>query len=126
MNHLGEKIKSLRTAKRMTQQEFADRLHIAKSTVSAYENGSRVPSYDILLKIARVFKVSVDHLLGYSSKLTIDVTGLTQKQINVIQDIVATYQRHNALYRTMKEDDSAMDAFHAMGFSEEEEADWLK
>ena len=95
MNAVGERIKELRKARRMTQNEFAERINVTKSTVSAYENGSRLPSYDVLIRIARLFKVSTDHLLGYSKKTEIDVTGLTRKQINVIQDMITTYQRHN-------------------------------
>ena len=106
MNAVGERIKELRKARRMTQNEFAERINVTKSTVSAYENGSRLPSYDVLIRIARLFKVSTDHLLGYSEKTEIDVTGLTRKQINVIQDMIATYQRHNRFYQAIQEDRS--------------------
>lgn len=110
----------------MTQAEFASRLGVTKSAVSSYENGTRLPSYDVLIKIARIFRVSTDNLLGYSSKSVIDVTGLTQKQINTIQDVVTTYQRCNSLYRTMMEEDSAVNTLIAMGLADEDEADWLK
>ena len=63
MIELGTRIKALRTARRMTQAEFAERINVTKSAVSAYENGSRLPSYDVLIKIARLFKVSTDNLL---------------------------------------------------------------
>ena len=106
MVELGNRIKELRTARKMTQAEFADRLGVTKSAISSYENGSRLPSYDILIKIARVFHVSTDNLLGYSAKSVIDVSDLTQQQINTIQDVVTTYKRYNSLYRTMIEDDS--------------------
>lgn len=126
MVELGNRIKELRTARKMTQAEFADRLGVTKSAISSYENGSRLPSYDILIKIARVFRVSTDNLLGYSAKSVIDVTGLTQKQINTIQDVVTTYKRCNSLYRTMMEDDSALNILISMGLAPEDDADWLK
>lgn len=126
MVDLGTRIKSLRNARKMTQAEFASRLGVTKSAVSSYENGTRLPSYDVLIKIARIFRVSTDNLLGYSSKSVIDVTGLTQKQINTIQDVVTTYQRCNSLYRTMMEEDSAVNTLIAMGLADEDEADWLK
>lgn len=126
MVDLGTRIKSLRNARKMTQAEFASRLGVTKSAVSSYENGTRLPSYDVLIKIARIFRVSTDNLLGYSSKSAIDVTGLTQKQINTIQDVVTTYQRCNSLYRTMMEEDSAVNTLIAMGLADEDEADWLK
>lgn len=94
---LCERIKELRNAKKMTQAELASRIYVTKSAVSAYENGSRLPSYDVLVKIARVFGVSTDHLLGRSYDSVIDATGLTREQISTIQDIVRTYQRYNVL-----------------------------
>ena len=45
MNHLGDQIKHLRTARKMTQAEFAERISVTKSAVSAYENDTRLPSY---------------------------------------------------------------------------------
>ena len=110
----------------MTQAEFAERINVTKSTVSAYENGTRFPSYDVLIRIARLFKVSTDNLLGYSEKSVVDVTGLTRKQINVIQDVVITYKRHNLLYRQMMDEDSVADRLAAMGLIDEDEADWMK
>ncbi|MBE5055956.1 helix-turn-helix transcriptional regulator [Pseudoflavonifractor sp. DSM 107456] len=126
MIDIGTRIKDLRNARRMTQAEFAERINVTKSTVSAYENGTRFPSYDVLIRIARLFKVSTDNLLGYSEKSVVDVTGLTRKQINVIQDVVITYKRHNLLYRQMMDEDSVADRLAAMGLIDEDEADWMK
>lgn len=56
MVDIGNKIKELRTEQKMTQSDLAERLGVTKSSISSYENGSRLPSYDILLKIARIFK----------------------------------------------------------------------
>lgn len=105
MHNVGERVRKLRTARRMTQSEFADRINVTKSTVSAYENGSRLPSYDVLIKIAGLFRVSTDNLLGCSEKAGIDVTGLSIEQINVIQDIVTTYKQYNKLCQKREEDD---------------------
>lgn len=126
MIDIGTRIKDLRNARRMTQAEFAERINVTKSTVSAYENGTRFPSYDVLIRIARLFKVSTDNLLGYSEKSVVDVTGLTRKQINVIQDVIITYKRHNLLYRQMMDEDSVADRLAAMGLIDEDEADWMK
>ncbi|MBC5732087.1 helix-turn-helix domain-containing protein [Pseudoflavonifractor hominis] len=126
MIDIGTRIKDLRNARRMTQAEFAERINVTKSTVSAYENGTRFPSYDVLIRIARLFKVSTDNLLGYSEKSVVDVTGLTRKQINVIQDVVITYKRHNLLYRQMMDEDSVADRLAAMGLIDEDDADWMK
>ena len=98
-NHIGNHIRALRLARGMTQGEFSCRINVAKSTVSAYENGSRLPSYDVLVKIADLFRVTTDDLLGRSSGYRIDVSGLTAKQCSVIQDVVTTFQAYNRLCR---------------------------
>ena len=104
MNSLGETIKSLRTSKRMTQIEFAGRIGVTKSTVSAYENGFRLPSYDVLIRIARLFKVSTDNLLGYSEKAVVDVTGLTRSQIDTVQGVVDACKHYNQIYALASDD----------------------
>jgi transcriptional regulator with XRE-family HTH domain len=59
---VGERIKSLRQERKMSQQEFADAIDVASSTVSMYENGERIPRDQIKLAIANLFGVTVDYL----------------------------------------------------------------
>lgn len=65
---IGAQIKQLRLAAGMTQRELAQRINVGNTTLSQYENGARVPSDEVKLKIAMVFGVSVDYLLGASSE----------------------------------------------------------
>ncbi len=60
------RIKQLREEFHMTQQELADKLEGAKSTVAMYENGNRKPSMGILLKLSDIFDCSIDYILGKS------------------------------------------------------------
>ena len=92
---IGRFLKELRKEKDITQEEFASRINVAKSTVSSYENGSRLPSYDILVKIAQLFHVSTDNLLGCSNTYVLNVTGLTLKQQHTIQEIIEAYLAYN-------------------------------
>lgn len=96
-NHIGNQIKQLRIARDITQAELATRLSVAKSTISSYENGSRLPSYDILIKIAHLFHVSTDNLLGCSTEYFLDITGLTLKQQSTLQEIVQAYHAYNQM-----------------------------
>lgn len=56
--------KELRLKGKFSQQELADKLGIAKSTVSMYENGNREPDLETLESIADFFNVDMDYLLG--------------------------------------------------------------
>ena len=72
---------------------------MTKSAISSYENGSRLPSYDILIKISRIFKVSTDYLLGCVDEKSqvVDVSGLSDKQIASIKSSINTYRTFNAI-----------------------------
>ena len=45
-------------------KELGQKLNLAESTISGYENGNRKPDYDTLNKFADFFDVSTDYLLG--------------------------------------------------------------
>lgn len=82
------RLKQLRTERQLTQTQIADRVGITRSALSAYENETRYPSYDILVKLAYLFGVSTDYLLGKETLYTLDLTGLSTKEITVVVDMV--------------------------------------
>lgn len=53
----------LREKKKISQQKLAMDLNVNQNTVSRYENGSRQADYEMLIKIADYFNVSIDYLL---------------------------------------------------------------
>lgn len=57
-------LKEIRQKRNFTQKEVADYLSCSAVVYSRYENGSRQPSIEVLLKIADLFGVTVDFLLG--------------------------------------------------------------
>lgn len=57
------RIKILREEFNMTQQELADKLDGAKSTIAMYEKGDRKPSMEVLVKLSEIFNCSIDYLL---------------------------------------------------------------
>ena len=59
-----DKIRALRKAADMNQQELANRLHIHVTHLSKMENGHLLPSIDIVQRLMRVFAVSADRLLN--------------------------------------------------------------
>lgn len=61
------RIKSLRKEFNMGQQELADKIGVAKSTIAMYENGTRKPSIKVLFKLSDIFNCSIDYILGKSN-----------------------------------------------------------
>lgn len=60
----GERLRGLREAAGWTQVDLARRLSLDRSTVACYEAGRRTPDVHTAARIAALFGVSVDYLLG--------------------------------------------------------------
>lgn len=88
------KLKVLRISKRLTQEQLAERLGITKSLISAYETGIRSPSLDVLVKLARLLGVTTDFLLGIEKRKMLDVSNLTQNQVDIIYALIEELQAH--------------------------------
>jgi len=85
--NFGEKLKSLRKGQKLTQQQLADRLNVAKSIISYYESGDRFPSYDVLIKIAHTFHVTTDFLLDMERTRILDVSDLKEEDVHALETI---------------------------------------
>ena len=88
MVNMGEKLKMLRKETGLTQTQVAARTGVVVSAVSAYESGMRYPSYKVLIKLAALYHVSTDFLLGVSNARSIDVSGLSEEDIAALQKLV--------------------------------------
>ncbi len=94
MVDFGQKLKTLRKEKGLTQVQLARRIGVTKSVVSAYETSSRYPSYDVLIKFASIFGVSTDYLLGVEKNRTLDISPLTPEQQRAVAHIVELLKPH--------------------------------
>ncbi len=65
-----ERIRDLREDRDLTQQEIADILFINRRTYAAYENGVNSMTPETLIKIAKIYNVSVDYLLNLTDNPT--------------------------------------------------------
>ena len=85
---MNETIKQLRISRGYNQVEFARILGVTKQCVSNWENDNVIPSIEMLVKIADVFHVTTDYILGRSDTTSIDVAGLTNEQISHVSLII--------------------------------------
>lgn len=88
MVDFGNALKTLRLHEEMTQAQLSQKLGLTKSVISAYETGLRLPSYDVLIHIAQIFKVSTDYLLGVEQKDSLDLSGLTQNEKSALLALI--------------------------------------
>lgn len=83
-----EKIKELRLARGITQVELASSLSVTKQSVSNWENNNIMPSIEILLQLSDFFGVSTDYMLGKENEKTLNVSKLTESQIQHLKLII--------------------------------------
>lgn len=67
-NIISVNIKNLRKINKYTQKQLAELLCVAQTTIANYENGVRMPDAEMLQKIADLFDISLDYLLGREEK----------------------------------------------------------
>ena len=65
---IGEKIKALRKAKKLTQEQLAEFLDISSQAVSKWETGMSSPDIDMLPRLAAFFQTTVDELLDFDRR----------------------------------------------------------
>ena len=78
----------------MSQVELANALGVTKQSVSNWENDNIQPSVDMIIRIAKVFSVSTDYLLGLDHSEYIDVNGLPLEIVSHIRQIVDDFRNH--------------------------------
>lgn len=94
MVELGEKLRELRNEKKLTQRQAAKQIGVTASVISAYENGIRQPSYEVLIKLSSLYNASCDYLLGVSGRRmveqqqTVTLDGLTPSKISLVKQLV--------------------------------------
>ncbi len=64
MNTLADRLRTIRQEHRLTQQELANVLGMDRTTYTYYESGKTAPSAANLVKLAKIYNVTVGYLLG--------------------------------------------------------------
>ena len=105
---LGDILAELREDRGLTQLDLSKQLHISNSSISAYENGSRLPSIDIIVCLAKFFDVTTDYLFGLT-KNSVSPNVLTQEFVDgesvgaIIEKLMALDPKQRSAIRLMIE-----------------------
>ncbi len=62
--NFGERLKELRTERKLNQTQLAQAIHVSNGIISLWENGLREPTLSNLLALAEYFSVSLNELVG--------------------------------------------------------------
>ncbi|MCH5299337.1 MAG: helix-turn-helix transcriptional regulator [Ruminococcus sp.] len=93
----GLRLRELRKKKKLTQQQVARRLNLTKASISGYENNTITPPNDMLVKIALMYGVSTDYLLGLDKEESIVISDLTESQKEIVNLLVNEFKITNKI-----------------------------
>ncbi len=107
---ISQRIILLRESKGLTQERLADMVGVKNTTISAYENDINFPSLEVLIRLANIFNVTTDQLLGVNElevsnieqsyyenlfKDMVSVKGLSDKNRKLIESLIETIKNPN-------------------------------
>ena len=99
---LGERLKILRHNNKMTQEEVSRYLNVQRQSYSHYENDKRMPSLDILMRLSKLYSISLPSLLcdtaaSYEEEInTVHLIPLNQTEAGLIYDYRTLSQVHQS------------------------------
>ncbi len=67
---LGDRIKACRKQKKISQMDLADMLNVSQAAITSWERGVRKPDVDTVAKMADIFCVTTDYLIGRDQEAT--------------------------------------------------------
>jgi len=82
-NQLGQKIQAIRKKRRLTQEQFAEKIGIDPKNVSKIENGNNYPSAETLTSIAKALDVDIYELFVFKDEISYD--DMRQEIIKVLE-----------------------------------------
>ncbi len=106
---LGKRLKELRKKEGMTQQELGDLINVTKVSICCYEKGTRTPTLETLLDLAKVFHVDVNYFLGQDEYVVAEQETsygiqMAREEIEIIEEL----KKRPSLHEKMIEDPKRM------------------
>ena len=92
MHQFAERLKVLRERNNITQNALSKELNVTRATINAWEMGISTPSTTYIVELSQLFKVSTDYLLGLSNNITLDVSMLSNREIQMLYELVQYFK----------------------------------
>lgn len=96
-------IREMRLENELSQEQAAKLIGVNASTISSYENDTKQPSFEILVGIANLYRVSTDYLLGKTNSRPLDLSGLSEQDAALVCEMVESLTRKNEIIKTHKQ-----------------------
>ena len=104
---LGYRLRELRKENKMSQEMLGKLLGVTKVSISGYENGTRIPSLDVLQGMLDIFCVSADYLLGRELSVVCESNecmeiNLSVSDIEIIRELRSNPELFNTIANNPK------------------------
>lgn len=93
--NIGERIAKARRNSRRSQKQLAEIIHVEPNTISAYESGTRRPSLDVVVLLAKALHVSTDYLILGEEKSYIDTSELEGRDSEILWELTEVLREKN-------------------------------
>ncbi len=102
---VGTRLKELRKSKHLSQTALGNKIGVTKISISGYENETRIPSLENIIKLADALETTTDYLLGREIPIINDLSNkyigsISQKDLELIQEM----RHYGNLYCKMQKD----------------------
>lgn len=95
------RLRELRLSKGLRQEQVAKLIGVSESVVFTYENNTGRPSFEILVRLANLYRVSTDYLLGLANGYSVDLSGLSEREATLICELVEMLTKKNEIINNM-------------------------
>ena len=95
MVEFGKRLRALRKEKKLTQKQLGKMIGVQDSVISFYELGDRMPSPEIIVRLATVLHVSADYLMGLDKHNVVDLSGLDNTDIELVRNLADALRMKN-------------------------------
>ena len=90
---LGQRISELRASFGWSQVDLAKKLGVAKQTVSNWENENIQPSIEMLIRLAKLFGITTDYLLGLDEVPRLSIEGIPTHVVVHLSQLIDDYRK---------------------------------
>lgn len=92
---IGMKLNQLRKLSGMTQEQFAEKLNVSRQTISKWETGSTSPDLESIVRVCKIFHVSLDDLLMEGDVMEEETNAAGKKDEQITIDDLMKMNLHN-------------------------------
>ena len=101
---IGQRIRRIRKAKSYSQEQLADKLGVARQTLSKWENGQAVPELGNLISLSNLYGITIDRIVKEDDECNISLCKNASMDINKIIEFLLVAKKNTYVAANNKVD----------------------